>query len=97
MNEFFSWEMLASLTGAIAAVTLITQLLKQYINLEPKLIALGLTVLIEAAVQVFYWQDWSAGAVALMLINCFVVLSAAIGSFELALKSLEEKVVGTGK
>ena len=90
MNEFITWEFLASFSGAVAAVTLLTQLFKKYINIDPKWIALVLSVVVCASVQIFYLKDTTGAGLALMAFNIFAVLAAAVGGFEVVIKNLKK-------
>lgn len=89
MTEFLTWELLSTFAGSVAAVTLITQLAKQYLNLDPKWIALAASILVCVAVQAFYLQDFTAAGLVLMGFNILVVLAAAIGSYEIVKKRVD--------
>ena len=53
MNGVLTWEYVASFGGMTVIVTTITQVIKQYININPKWIALIATFILQAMVQIF--------------------------------------------
>ena len=91
MTEFITWEFLATFAGSVAAVTLITQTIKEFINLDPKWIALVISIFVCALVQVCYYQDYSLQGIALACVNVFVVLAASIGGYETILKQFKKQ------
>lgn len=89
--EYFTWEYLATYGGMTALVTSATQLIKRYIpNCDPKWIALVAAVLGQAAVQVFYLKDWSAGGLIMAVINAVCVLLGAVGAYETVIKPVQK-------
>lgn len=85
MNEFFTWTMLATFAGAVAATAIFTQFLK---NLLPKVptqlvsyvIALLVLALANAAIGgVTDWAGW-----AILPLNAVLVSLSANGSFTAA-------------
>lgn len=95
MDTLFTWDYLLTFSGAIAAVTLLTQVLKWYIRVDPKIIALIATVIVEGSVQFIYLQDFTVEGVGLMIFNTFVILFAAVGAFENIVKPVERKLTKT--
>jgi hypothetical protein len=91
MNDFFTWELLATFAGATGAVSVLTQVVKKYLNIEPKFIALCLSFIILACVQFFYLKDFSANGIALAALNVLIVTGASIGLYEAALKTIAKK------
>ena len=89
MNEFFTWNFIATYAGMVVFVTLATQTVKRYVNADPKWVALVAAIFGQAAVQIFYVQDFSAQGMIMALINVFVVLTGAIGSFETLVKPIQ--------
>ena len=92
MSEFFTWDFIATFTGMVAFVTLVTQVVKYYINIDPKWITLAAAILGQAAVQVFYLKDYSAQGIVMALINVFVVVAGSVGAFETLVKPVQRKV-----
>ena len=97
MDNFFTWEYLATFAGMVAFVTIATQVVKYYINVDPKWIALVAAILGQAAVQAFYLRDYSAQGIVMAIINVFVVVAGSVGAFETLVKPVQRKVKGDGK
>lgn len=90
MNEFLTWQFLGSFAGAVAFITAATQLLKKYMAIDPKWIAGAVALVVSVALQLFFWQDFTGAGWTLAVFNYFVLLTAAIGSYEVALKKKTE-------
>ena len=86
MNELLTWGYVASFGGMIAIVTTMTQVIKQYININPKWIALIATVAMQVLVQIFYYKDFSVNGIVLGVVNIFSVLLGAIGTHQTVIK-----------
>jgi len=88
--DMLSWELLATSAGCATAVTALTQVIKQYVNIDPKWIALVLSLVITLGLQLFVNLDsavnlgFSASSVILAVLNSFMVTGASIGLFEAA-------------
>lgn len=82
MNEFFTWQFLATFAGATAATSLLTQWLKTPLKKLPTqwlsyIIAVGLLVLATAATQWDApWQVW-----AIIPFNAVTVSLSANGAY----------------
>ena len=85
MNEFFTWSLLSSYSGAILAVTIITQFIKG-IGLIDKIptrfVSWIVAVIVLILAQAFTAQLTVSSAV-LTLLNAVVVSLAANGTFDL--------------
>lgn len=93
MNEFFSWEFLATFAGSIAFVTTVTQVIKYYLpKIEPKFIALGAALFVTFAIQLLFYKDLSLEGLVLALFNVFAVLFGSIGTFEAIVKPVVNKL-----
>lgn len=85
MNDFFTWELLASYSGAILAVTIITQFVKGigFIDRIPtRFVSYVIAVVILILAQAFTGV-LTVAAAALTLINAVVVSLAANGTYDL--------------
>lgn len=84
MNEFFTWSLLGSYSGAILAVTLITQFVKGigFIDKIPtRFVSWIVAVIVLILAQLFTAQlTWSTGI--LTLLNAVVVSLAANGTYD---------------
>lgn len=92
MNEFFTWEFLATFGGMLAFVALVTEVAKFYIKVDPKWIALCATILGQIAVQFVFLKDFSVEGIVLAIFNMFAVLSSSVGLFEIVVKPVERKL-----
>lgn len=84
MNEFFTWGLLASYSGAILAVTLITQFIKGigFIDRIPtRFVSYIIAVVVLILAQAFTGAlNWSSAA--LTLVNGVLVSLAANGTYD---------------
>ena len=96
MNEFFSWEYMATYGGMTVFVTTVTQVLKHYVNISPKWVALASAVIGQAAVQVLHLKDLSASGIAMSVFNALCVLLGAVGAYETVVKPMENSKDGDG-
>lgn len=91
MNEFFSWEYMATYGGMTLFVTTATQVIKHYININPKWIALAAAIIGQIAVQALYLKDFSLSGIAMSVFNTFCVLLSAVGTYETVVKSVQQE------
>lgn len=89
MNGFLELGSLLSFAGSAAAVTAVTQVLKQYIKIDPKKIALIAAGFIVFGVWFLHFKDFMAEGVFLCLLNWILVAGASTGVFEHAVKPIE--------
>ena len=90
MDNFFTWDYLATYGGMIAFVTGVTQLAKFYLpKIEPKWIALAAAFIGQLAVQIIFTKDMSAQGIGMALINVIAVLLGSIGLFETVVKPIQ--------
>ena len=85
MDNFISVEILGTLVGCSAIVTLLTQVLKKYIpeTVDTKWLALLLSVIV-GVLRIFYMADFTYAGIVTGIINIFVLLAASIGIYEIA-------------
>jgi hypothetical protein len=81
MNEFVTPDYLGTFAGMVAAVTMLTQILKQFIKVDPKWISLGAALAVVAVCKVLP-NPPSFRDILLELLNAAFVCGAAIGLFE---------------
>lgn len=92
MNDFFTVDFLTTFTGMVTFVTVVTQLVKNYVNVDPKWIALVATIVGQAVVQFVFIGDFSASGIAMAGFNVIAVLLGAIGAFETVVKPIQNKI-----
>lgn len=92
IDNFFTWEVLATFAGCVTATIIVTELLKKFIKkLDPQIISFVIALLILVIGQLvsntFTWKG-----IALDAINAVVVSFAANGGFDAA-----KRTFGTGE
>ena len=90
MNEFVSIEILGTIAGCSAIITLLTQVFKQYLpeKIDTKWLALVFSILIGVLRIVYIGQFDFAGIVS-GIINVFILLSISIGIYEIGGSAIE--------
>jgi hypothetical protein len=88
MNDFFTWTMLATYAGALAATIGITQLLKGvgFIDRIPTRLFSWIVAAVILIVASYFIGGLTVESAALCLINAVVVSLAANGGFDLVKK-----------
>jgi len=86
MNEFFTWEMLATLAGCALATGLITQFLKDAIKIPTQWLSYILAVIILAAATLFT-GGVGAGVWAIIPLNAVIVSTSANGAYAAILRA----------
>ena len=84
MQEFFSWAMLGTYAGAVLAVTVITQLIKEWgflVKVPTRLVSYIIALVVLLAAAAFNGNLTLADG-ALCVLNAAIVSLAANGSFE---------------
>lgn len=95
IDNFFTWELLATFAGCVTATGVVTELLKKFIkNIDPQIIsfimALVIMIVGQLVAKTFTWND-----ILLDAINAVVVSFAANGGFD-AIKRLFGSDKGDG-
>ena len=94
MDGFITAEMLTTFAGAVAVVTLLTQLLKGFIpKLDPRLVALVFSVIIVAGFQILTGVH-NVIDIIISVINAVIVSIAATGAFENLVKPIKKMKEG---
>ena len=85
MNEFVSIEILGTIAGCSAIITLLTQVFKKYLpeKLDTKWLALIFSVII-GGLRVFYVGQFDFAGIVSGIINIFILLSISIGIYEIS-------------
>ena len=94
MNEFVSIEILGTIAGCSAVITLLTQVFKKYLpeKLDTKWLALIFSIIIGGLRIIYVGQLDFAGIVS-GIINIFVLLGVSIGLYEVG-TSVINKLIG---
>ena len=91
MNEFVSIEILGTIAGCSAVITLLTQVFKKYLpeKFDTKWLALIFSVIIGGLRIVYIGQFDFAGIVS-GIINIFVLLGVSVGLYEVGASVLNK-------
>lgn len=88
MNDFFTWELLATYSGASAATGILVEFLKSLLpGLPPRLLSYLTAAAVLLAAQ-FFTGTLSPGGAVLSLFNAVLVSLAAGGGYELCRSAL---------
>ena len=80
MNEFVSIEILGTIAGCSAVVTLLTQVFKKYLpeKLDTKWLALIFSIII-GGLRIIYVGQFDFAGIVSGIINIFVLLGVSVG------------------
>ena len=94
MNEFISIEILGTIAGCSAIITLLTQIFKQYLpeKFDTKWLALIFSVII-GGLRIIYVGQYDFAGIVSGVINIFVLLGVSIGIYEVG-TSVVNKITG---
>ena len=85
MNEFVSIEILGTIAGCSAIITLLTQVFKKYLpeKFDTKWLALIFSFII-GGLRIVYVGQYDFAGIVSGIINIFILLSVAIGIYEIS-------------
>lgn len=91
MNEFISIEILGTIAGCSAIITLLTQVLKKYLpeTFDTKWLALVFSVII-GVLRIVYIGQYDFAGIVSGVINIFILLSISIGIYEISDTTVEK-------
>lgn len=91
MNEFVSIEILGTIAGCSAIITLLTQVLKKYLpeKVDTKWLALLFSIVIGVLRIVYIGQFDFAGIVS-GIFNVFILLAISVGIYEIGGTTLDK-------
>lgn len=94
MNEFISIEVLGTIAGCSAVITLLTQVFKKFLpeKFDTKWLALIFSVII-GGLRIIYIGQYDFAGIVSGIINIFVLLGVAIGIYEIG-TSVANKITG---
>ena len=83
MNEFVSIEILGTIAGCSAIITLLTQIFKKYLpeKLDTKWLALIFSIII-GGLRIIYVGQFDFAGIVSGIINIFVLLGVSVGLYE---------------
>lgn len=85
MNDFISIEILATIAGCSAIVTLLTEIFKKYLpqNIDTKWLSLIFSTII-GIIRIIYVGQFNFSGIVSGIINIFVLLGVSIGIYEVS-------------
>lgn len=91
MNEFVSIEILGTIAGCSAIITLLTQVFKKYLpeKIDTKWLALVFSVII-GGLRIIYVGQYDFAGIVSGIINIFILLSISIGIYEIGGTAVEK-------
>lgn len=94
MNEFISIEILGTIAGCSAVITLLTQVFKKFLpeKFDTKWLALIFSVII-GGLRIIYIGQYDFAGIVSGIINTFVLLGVAVGIYEIG-TSVVNKITG---
>lgn len=94
MNEFVSIEILGTIAGCSAIITLLTQVFKKYLpeKLDTKWLALIFSIII-GGLRIIYVGQFDFAGIVSGIINIFVLLGVSVGLYEVG-ASVINKLIG---
>lgn len=100
MNEFISIEILGTIAGCSAVITLLTQVFKKYLpeKFDTKWLALIFSIII-GGLRIVYVGQYDFAGIVSGVINIFVLLGVAVGIYEVgaSVTSAISKLTGGSK
>ena len=97
MDEFVSIEILGTIAGCSAVITLLTQVFKKYLpeKFDTKWLALIFSVII-GGLRIAYVGQFDFAGIVSGIINIFVLLGVSVGIYEVG-ASIKNKITGGTK
>lgn len=97
MNDFISIEILGTIAGCSAIITLLTQIFKKFLpeKFDTKWLALIFSVII-GGLRIIYVGQYDFAGIVSGVINIFVLLGVSIGIYEIG-TSVVNKITGGSK
>lgn len=94
MNEFINIEILGTIAGCSAVITLLTQVFKKFLpeKFDTKWLALIFSVII-GGLRIIYVGQYDFAGIVSGIINTFVLLGVAVGIYEIG-TSVVNKITG---
>lgn len=101
MNEFVSIEILGTIAGCSAIITILTQIFKKYLpeKLDTKWLALVFSIII-GVLRIVYVGQYDFAGITSGVINIFILLGISIGIYEIgdsAIDKLKNLITKEGK
>ena len=96
MNEFVSIEILGTIAGCSAVITLLTQVFKKYLpeKLDTKWLALIFSIII-GGLRIIYVGQFDFAGIVSGIINVFVLLGVSVGLYEVGVSVINKLTGGS--
>lgn len=98
MNEFVSIEILGTIAGCSAVITLLTQVFKKFLpeTTDTKWLALVFSVIV-GGLRIIYVGQYDFNGIVSGVINIFVLLSIAVGIYEIGNTAVNKGNIAVNK
>lgn len=89
MNEFITAEILGTITGCSALITLLTEIFKKYLpeKIDTKWLALGFSIFV-GILRIVYIGAFDAMSILSGILNIFILLGVSIGLYEIVMSMI---------
>lgn len=87
MNEFITVQIVLSLAGCVGIVIATTQLVKKYIKIDPKIIALIISLILGIG-RIIIMGNYDAISIFIGLLNIIPILWGSIGGYDTVIKNI---------
>ena len=96
MNEFVSIEILGTIAGCSAVITLLTQIFKKYLpeKFDTKWLALIFSIII-GGLRIIYVGQFDFAGIVSGIINIFVLLGVSVGLYEVGTSAINKLIGGS--
>ena len=96
MNDFVSIEILGTIAGCSAVITLLTQVFKKYLpeKLDTKWLALIFSIII-GGLRIIYVGQFDFAGIVSGIINIFVLLGVSVGLYEVGTSEINKLTGGS--
>lgn len=94
MNDFVSIEILSTIVGCAAVITLLTQVFKKYLpeTVDTKWLALAFSIIV-GVLRIIYVGQFDFNGIVSGIINIFILLGVSIGIYEVGTSAVN-KITG---
>ena len=96
MSDIINWENFAAYMGSATMSALVTQLVKKYVNIDPKWIALIISLMAMLGIQATIETVVTVESITTTILNALISAGASVGLYE-ASKGIARKLDKDGE
>ena len=97
MNEFFSWQLLATFAGCTVATSIITQFVKGFFQKLPTQLLSYLIALVILYAATYFTGVLTGAAAAIIPLNAVLVALSANGAYSAVVRAIKGRQAATRK